>query len=468
MLRGLRGRLVGALLFTNAVTLAVAAVLLLSPLESRLLKDEVENLQQQLRANRTTLTQLDASDVRAGSRRLQRATKVLKLRLGAEIIIVTADNRILAGTDVDRVDRFPEAGQALRTRHTVRTVTGSGASAIARVATPVTIDDVRVAAVAVRHLNDAGEAVAVVRQAFLVAAAISLLIALLLGLLLASRLAQRLRALRDSALRVAELGPVVEMRADTTRDEVGDLTRALVTMQDRLREQEQARRSFVATASHELRTPLSSLRVMLDLLRDDLEGDVPDLTDAREQVARADQQAGRLARLASDLLDLSRLDAGLPVRRELVDLAELTRAVAAEFEVHTGETGQELIVDDHAPARAMGDPGAIAQIVRIMLDNATRHGPPGGRIVASVSINAGRPSVAVRDDGPGIPPAERAHIFERFERGASTNSAPGFGLGLAIGRELATRMHAALTLDDGPGTSFRLTLPAAPSGDPRH
>jgi len=92
---------------------------------------------------------------------------------------------------------------------------------------------------------------------------------------------------------------------------VGDLTRAIGTMQQRLREQESARRTFVATASHELRTPLASMLLTLEEVEEDLAGDDPDLVDAREQVARAGAQTRRLTGLAADLLDLSRIDAGV-------------------------------------------------------------------------------------------------------------------------------------------------------------
>jgi signal transduction histidine kinase len=453
---GLRGRLVAALLLTSSVTLAVAAFLLLSPLESRLRHDEVEALTEQLRADRPLLARLSERDVRAQSPALRRVSQELKISTDAEIVVVDGNGAVLAATDHDPADSFPEGQQAVRQHRTVRSVRGSSSVTIAHVA-------LRVAVVAVRRLDDAAAAVTVVRHAFLVAAAISLAIALVLGLLLANRLAQRLRALRDTALRVAELGPVVEMGADATRDEVGDLTRALVTMQDRLRRQESARRAFVATASHELRTPLSSLRVMLDLLRDDLDGDVPDLHDARQQVARADLQTERLAGLAGDLLDLSRLDAGVAIRDERVDLAELSRAVVAEFELRARETGHELALEGRAAAVTEGDPGAIAQIVRILLDNAVRHGPAESPIVVTVDRLDGVASIAVRDQGAPIAAAERARIFERFERGAVTSDAPGFGLGLAIGRELAKRMNGELELEDGDGTSFRLTLPAAPA-----
>jgi len=102
--------------------------------------------------------------------------------------------------------------------------------------------------------------------------------------------------------------------------------------------------------------------------------------------------------------------------------------------------------------------------VRILLDNAVRHGPSDSPIVLTVDRREDVASIAVHDRGTPIAAAERARIFERFERGSAMNEAPGFGLGLAIGRELAGRMNGRLELEDGDGTRFRLSLPAARPG----
>ena len=148
-------------------------------------------------------------------------------------------------------------------------------------------------------------AVSVVRRAFITAALAGLALSLILGIPLAATLVRRLRRLREAALELTHEGPAVEVPVDRARDEVGDLARTLAVMQQRLREQEEARRSFVATASHELRTPLTSLDGMLELLDDDLQAAQPDVEDARALLARARAQSRRLGRLAADLLDLS-------------------------------------------------------------------------------------------------------------------------------------------------------------------
>jgi signal transduction histidine kinase len=110
-----------------------------------------------------------------------------------------------------------------------------------------------------------------------------------------------------------------------------------------------------------------------------------------------------------------------------------------------------------------GDPDAVARVVRILLDNALRYGPPGRAVTLSTTRADGRVGILVSDHGPGIPPEEREHVFERFHRGRAAGSESGFGLGLAIGRELAERMGGALRLAERepPGASFVLVLAAA-------
>jgi signal transduction histidine kinase len=241
-------------------------------------------------------------------------------------------------------------------------------------------------------------------------------------------------------------------------------------MQEELRRQEQARRSFVATASHELRTPLTMLQGTMELLEEDLADERLDIADAQMQVARARRELLRLSGLAGELLDLSRLDASVPLRSEPVELGELARAVAAEFALRADERDVELeVVPPRRTCWSRGDPDAVARVVRILIDNALRYGPPGEAITLSTSLGDGVAGVWVSDRGPGIPPEEREHIFERFHRGRAAGSESGFGLGLAIGRELAERMGGDLQLADRepPGASFVLTLPAGEPDDGR-
>jgi signal transduction histidine kinase len=237
-------------------------------------------------------------------------------------------------------------------------------------------------------------------------------------------------------------------------------------MQTQLRAQEEARKRFVATASHELRNPLASLHGVLELADDDLGAEPPDVADAREQVGRARDQSHRLSALAADLLDLSRLDADVELRREPVELGEICRAAASEFELRVRERHLALRVeapDDAVWAEA--DPNGVAQIIRILVDNALRFTPLDFPVEVELSHENGFAEISVTDRGPGVQADEHEAIFERFRRGTAQDNGGGFGLGLAIGRELAERMGGSLALEDAsePGARFVLRLPSAES-----
>jgi signal transduction histidine kinase len=452
---GLRGRLVVALLAVTVLALAGATVALFSPLQQRLREDALSSLTTSAATARQDVEQLPRADLQRHSRALLGIARSLR-RVGIEVVVLDRAGQPLIGDpDLDLHTSFSQVRRVLRDRRRIARVVGAGADTEALVVTRVRTPAGPVTLALRKSLKDVQAARQVFLAGFERAAVISLAIAVLLGFLLATRLVRRLRALRTAALRVAEEGPGGEIHADQSRDEVGDLARAFARMQRRLRAQEEARKAFVATASHELRTPIAALRLRLGLLREDLGGERPDLPDAREQVLHADEQAERLARLAGDLLDLSRLDAELPLRREPVPLASLCRATIAEFDV---SPGARVTLDDAGAGTAMGDPDKVAQVVRILVDNARRYAPAE----QPVRVVADRASIAVENDGPPVAAADRELIFERFRRGADRDGHAGFGLGLAIGRELARRMGGDLRLASaGVPTRFELTLEAA-------
>jgi signal transduction histidine kinase len=464
-MHGFGARLVAALLLVSAVSLAVAAVALLSPLEHRLREERLDALTTAALRRAPSFDRLTAGNLRTEGGRLARS---LARSAGAQVQLVDAQGNALVTTDQDEPVMRAVAARALREHRLVRATGRRAGHLEARVAVPVRVGN-RPVAVALRgQLKEAQTAVRVVKHAFLEAAAIAFAAALVLGLALAMRLARRLRSLRDSALRVANGGTDVEVISDSAHDEVGDLTRAIGTMQVRLGEQERARRRFVSTASHELRTPLASLQLRLGLLKEDLSGREPDLAAAREELARAEAQTEGLSKLAGDLLDLSRIDAGVELRREPLELGELCRVVLGEFGARLDEEGRTVELAAPLASWTLADPAAVARIVRILIDNALKFSPPATLVTVDVGRDGGAATVSVRDRGPGVPRAERELIFERFGRGgARTNG--GFGLGLAIGRELALRMGGDLRLDDAErGASFTLSLAGAPApGPPR-
>jgi signal transduction histidine kinase len=494
---GLRGRIVGLVLFTTAATLAVAALTLLGPLESNLRNSARVTLEHDVRTasiNNSSLSGLDLTHVldyiagnpedpyyRQGSAEwvaLQRELTTLDSRLGGTAVLLGFPGPDGQGTIVaplassgetspyDDVAKLLFAWDNLRRRQPrlqSSLGTDQDGTEVARVAYPITIGGVHYVLAIRRSISEIPAAVAAVRTAFLTAALAGFGLTLILGIPLAATLVRRLRRLRQAALKLAREGPGVAVPADRARDEVGDLARTFATMQRQLQQQEEARRAFVATASHELRTPLASLDGMLELLHDDLHEGDPDLDEARTLLARARVQSRRLARLASDLLDLSRLDADVKLRSEPLELGELSRAVLAEFELGTAERGVSTALEvADGQVWSLGDPGSVARILRILLDNAVRHSPAGTEITVELH-NGASAELSVSDQGPGVPSEDRTIIFERFQRGRETAGIAGFGLGLAIGRELATRMGGQLLLDEdyAPGAMFTLRLPMA-------
>ncbi|HEY5428543.1 MAG TPA: HAMP domain-containing sensor histidine kinase [Solirubrobacteraceae bacterium] len=483
---GLRGRIVGVVLVTAVATLAVAALTLLGPLENSLRNAEKTTLTKVLGPHTTTVHRnfagLKLADVAISKQDrdpLQTAVGNLSKRLDTQTVIVrggAAPDGIGSvpliseprGSDDD--DRLDDVAKAFRTNRKVFSFGIIDGLEYARAAIPFEDSGIRYVLEVRKSVAEIPDVVRVVRRAFLDAALAGLALTLILGIPLSARLVRRLRRLREAALELAQAGPMAEVPVDRVHDEVGDLARTLAMMQHRLRRQEEARRAFVATASHELRTPLTSLDGMLELLREDLEDDRPDLEDARALVVRAHAQSRRLGRLAADLLDLSRIDAQVELRSEPVELGELSRAVLAEFEIGTEQHSIHSTLDDlGGSVWALGDPGSIAQILRILLDNAVRASPTGGE-VRVVLEREPTVTISVCDQGLGVQADERDTIFERFHRGRDTAGQAGFGLGLAIGRELAERMGGDLVLDDspGPGATFKLSLPTAraPEQDP--
>jgi two-component system, OmpR family, sensor kinase len=241
-----------------------------------------------------------------------------------------------------------------------------------------------------------------------------------------------------------------------SEDELGQLTRTFNQMQEQLRRVDVARKEFIATASHELRTPIFSLGGFVELLQDE----ELDEETRREFLDTMAEQVARLQKLSVDLLDLSRLDAGsVELHPEPVDLAELARSIVGEFRPALVEHGTELDVElpDEGP-EARCDRERVAQIMRILLDNALHHTPEGTDVTVRAHADNGTAEVTVTDSGPGLPHGTGTKVFERFYTGDAVR---GAGLGLAIARELAERMDGRLVLSSEPGsTRFTLELPA--------
>jgi two-component system OmpR family sensor kinase len=461
--RSLRNRL--AFLFF-AITLAAIGVLYLyvvPQLQSRLRDEKLSQLEL---AARQTVQQI--ADTVGGDLPAEEVTGIVRAASDTANARVTllrigrVGGLPLPGTITDSSDpllpelALPTADEAARTG---RISSGSEVSPdgpIAEVAVPLR-DGGRVAEVAVYStpMADVERNVAIVRAQILVAGAIALTLAVAAGWLIARALAQRVKRLEKAAEQVAagDFSRPIPVDSD---DELGQLAVAFNDMQRQLAQLDRARKQFIATASHELRTPLFSLGGFVELLEDE---ELDEETRARF-LAQVRQQVDRLAKLSVDLLDLSRLEAGsLELRPEPVDLSELARSVSSEFEPVLAQHDSHLEVRlPGSPVEAQCDPVRVAQIARILIDNAVTHTMPGTNIVVSAARDNGSACLVVRDHGRGIARAALSQIFEPFY---TSDDAQGSGLGLAIASELAERMNGRLGVESRPGrTVFTLELPA--------
>lgn len=305
-------------------------------------------------------------------------------------------------------------------------------------------------------LEEVDDNVALIQRQILIAGAIALAAALLAGYFAARAHSRRLSRLEIAAEEVAEGNFEVPIPVDSS-DEVGQLAMTFNEMQKRLARLDGARKEFIANASHELRTPIFSLGGFVELL----EHEEPDRAAREEFVREMRGQVERLTKLTGDLLDLSKLDAdALELRAERVDLGRLAEQIVAEFGPAADRHGSSLEVrrEDGDPALALADPDRVAQIIRILLDNALTHTPEGTAISVMTRRGDGTAELVVSDTGPGIDRRSSGRVFDRFYTGDSVS---GSGLGLAIARELAMRMNGSLGVSSRGGrTEFTLELPA--------
>ncbi|MBV9605039.1 MAG: HAMP domain-containing histidine kinase [Solirubrobacterales bacterium] len=455
-----------ALLFAAIMLIAFAVLYLyVAPgLQTRLLGDQLSQLSSDAHAHsrpiaRTVGSAEPLSNVqdRVNAAALATGDRVTLMLVshvagGSELSTLADSSRRSATAALSFAVARRAISTGLMATGTERTRSGT----VAEAATPVMFRG-RTAAVIVYSAPASGvvRAVTTVRDQILVAGAIALLLALIGSYLVARALALRVKRLERAAEKVAA-GDFEEAIPVDSSDELGQLAVAFNAMQRQLAQLESARKKFIATASHELRTPIFSLSGFVELLEDE-ELDVGTRRRFLEQVR---DQVERLRKLSVDLLDLSRLESGsLELRPEQVDLSELTRSVSGEFEPVLAQHDSRLEV--RVPAgriEATCDPVRVAQIVRILIDNALVHTPSGSRIMVSTRRADGHVRLAVRDDGEGIDPQALGRIFEPF---FTADDAQGSGLGLAIASELAGCMAGRLSVDSRPGdTTFTLELPA--------
>lgn len=303
--------------------------------------------------------------------------------------------------------------------------------------------------------------------------ATAICIALLTSQVLAHGMTSPLREMTVAARAMARGDYTRRVRA-TSRDEVGELAAAFNQMAGDLAAADRQRRELIANVSHELRTPISAMQGVLENLVDGVAR--PDPESLRAALA----QTERLGRLVTELLDLSRLDAGVvPLRRVRVDVADFLDEVVREAAVTAAGAGRQVDFQVRPPAAPMtveADPGRLHQVFANLLDNAARHSPAGGTVLVTGEPHGDQVRFEVVDEGDGIAPQDRSRVFERFTRGDRATRG-GTGLGLAIARWVVELHGGTIAVADDPPTApgrrpgcrIRLTLPvtaAAPTPVP--
>lgn len=450
---GIRVRIALALAAIVAAALGTAYLIVVPSLERRLVDARLDQLEklavplsQQLTEDRFLWPDaVEGFAVDTNSRVV--AFDVLTTNPPA--LAVAADSRTRSSRDVANE---PIALRALVSGEVERERDVDGIGDYANVAVPLELGAVLLFQA---PLADSLATVRLVERRLLLATAFALALALVLGLTASGMLAHRLRRLETAAERIAG-GDFDVPIVDHTDDELGQLALAFDRMRVQLAQLDNARKEFVANASHELRTPIFSLGGFLELMADE------DLDEATRRgfLTTMQGQVERLAKLSTDLLDLSRVDAGqLSVVQELVELGDVVTALVGELTHIASASGHVVETDVEGDVWCLGDEERVLQVGRALVVNALVHTPAGSHVVIRARRRSDRAELVVEDDGPGIPRGQQGAVFERFYR-VDGGMASGSGLGLAIARELARLMGGSVGLESGSErTVFTLDLP---------
>ncbi|HEY8921330.1 MAG TPA: HAMP domain-containing sensor histidine kinase [Candidatus Limnocylindria bacterium] len=305
-----------------------------------------------------------------------------------------------------------------------------------------------------------------VRSTLLFTGLLALIASLLVGIAAARRFTAPLARLRRAASRLAQ-GQLDERAPRSEIVEIDDLARQFNVMADRLSESlrmleadRDRLREFVADVSHELRTPIAALRAFTELQRDGV-----DEATRREFLDRSSEQISRLDWMSTNLLDLSRIDAGIfPLDVRPGDLRDPIRSVVEAHAELAEQRGVSLTSEvPPAPVMLPFDRERIVQLLSNLIGNGLKFTPRGGQVGVALSDHPEGAVLEVRDSGPGILATELPHVFERFFRGTNVGDAraSGSGLGLAIARSIV-EMHGGqieVASAIGEGSAFTVRLP---------
>jgi two-component system, OmpR family, sensor histidine kinase BaeS len=295
-------------------------------------------------------------------------------------------------------------------------------------------------------------------RAVIGAAGLAAMLALLMAVLVSRRITRSVIRLIESARamgrgdRRARVGEVAGAPA-----ELRELAVAFDQMADDLTAQEQLRRDLVANVAHELRTPVAVLQANTEALLDGVLAHTP------EQTASLHEEAVRLGRMVEDLQTMAAAEAAaLQLTRRPCDLAQVA-AAAGEYWAASFAAAGISFTRHLEPALVLADPGRLHQVITNLLSNALKFTPSGGQVTMNLSQAGGQARLTVSDTGPGIPPGDLPHVFDRWWRSSQASQTRGSGIGLAVAAELARAHHGGIEVASAPGqgSQFTLILPLA-------
>ena len=298
-------------------------------------------------------------------------------------------------------------------------------------------------------------------QGGLIALLLSLVLAFAISRWVADPLQQVVVAARNYPERAVGLKPVFPRGPH----EVQDLARAFNSMVARVESSQRSQRDFVANVSHELKTPLTSIQGFAQAILDE----TADTPAARQQAAQIIyDEAGRMHRMALDLLDLARLEAGTAdLKMSSVDIGLLLRNIAEKFKRQAKQAGVDLEVDvpENLPA-LVGDGDRLAQVFTNLVDNALKFTPPNGNVTLQAAKAGAEMEISITDTGVGIPKEALPRLFDRFyqvDPSRAGGERHGAGLGLAIVQEIIQSHNGRISVrsEVGRGTTFVIHLPLA-------
>lgn len=295
------------------------------------------------------------------------------------------------------------------------------------------------------------------RRAFAVAGAGAALLALGIGTLLAWRATRPLRELSDTARRILETGDLsARVPGGEGTGELAALVQQFNTLLAKNADHVRVLRETLDNLAHDLRTPMTRLRGAAELA---LRQEGSDADRVREALADCVDEADRLRQLLEALLDISAAEGGaLRLSREPVDLRGLVERAADLYREVAEEKRIELHLEQPAAAVVDGDPMRLGQAINNLVDNALKYTPEGGRVTLAVAAGGDAATVTVRDNGPGVPAAEREAIFRRLYRSDASRSQRGLGLGLSLVKAIVELHGGTVAVADAPGGGAEFTV----------